>query len=92
MSENALLPAAVESIRKKDIKKQVSGKLAAALEEYRKNADNKAFGISLKKAGKLFSEAIVKKSKKAKPVVAPLKKKKEASGKEKKSKIVKEKK
>jgi ABC-type transporter MlaC component len=73
MTEATQLAATVKSPGKKETRKHIVQKLTAAMEEYREQSNKKEFSSALKKAGKLFTSAIVKKSKKEKPAVKPVK-------------------
>ena len=68
MAEANLLATPVKSPGKKEIRRQIVQKLTEATEEYREHSNKKEFSSALKKAGKLFAIAIVKKSKKVEKI------------------------
>ncbi len=73
MAEASLLAAPEKSPGKKETRKLIVQKLTQAMEEYRGKSNKKEFSAALKKAGKLFATALVKKSKKEMPAVKPAK-------------------
>lgn len=63
-----------QKITKKEINKEINGKLANALTSYKVKMGEKKFNSILKKASKIFAESLIKASRKTNKTVAVKKK------------------